>query len=257
VLLLLVKLTLAPGLVAATTLAARRWGQLVAGVVGGLPAVVGPILLALAVQHGDRFAADAAAGALAGLIALTSFMLAYAWIARRLAWPATLLLSWAVYSGVTALLDGASPRPEVAFPLVIACFFAGYRLLPRGGREDPVPATAVAPRWDLALRVLATAAFVLVLTGVAGALGPQLSGLLAAFPVLASVLCVFIHAQSGPAAVADFLRGLMAGLGGFAVFCFVVALAIPATGAVAAFLTGAALALALNGVLATRALART
>ena len=83
------KLTLAPGLVAATTLAARRWGALAGGVIGGFPAVVGPILIVIDVEHGDSFAADSATGALTGLLSLTAFVLTYAWVARRAPWPFT------------------------------------------------------------------------------------------------------------------------------------------------------------------------
>src|SRR3954469_5474549 len=116
------KLTLAPALVAGTTLVARRWGALLGGVVGGFPAVVGPILIALDAQHGDAFAARAAAGALAGLISLTAFLVAYAWLARRLPWPASLAASWAAFAVLTAALDGISPSAEVGLPLVIGSF---------------------------------------------------------------------------------------------------------------------------------------
>src|SRR5436305_13374342 len=54
--LLLLKLVLAPSLVGATSLAGRRYGMRLAGVLGGLPVVVGPILLALALDHGRTFA---------------------------------------------------------------------------------------------------------------------------------------------------------------------------------------------------------
>jgi hypothetical protein len=251
---LLMKLTLAPGLVAVTTLAGRRFGALVAGVVGGFPAVVGPILIALDAQHGDHFATAAAAGALAGLISLSAFLVAYAWLARSVPWPVALVGSWAAFALATLALDGVSPSPEVALPLVIGAFTLAYLALPAGGGR-PHAAVHPAQRWDLAMRVGATIAFVVVLTGVAGALGPGLSGLLAAFPVLASVLCAFTHAQEGPAAVADFLRGLVAGLGGFAVFCFAVAELLPATGPVVAFGAGTLAAMAVNGALAVRALA--
>jgi hypothetical protein len=245
------KLTLAPALVAATTLAARRWGALVGGVVGGFPAVVGPILIAIDVEHGDRFAARSAAGALAGLLSLTAFVLAYAWIARRLSWLPTLALSWAIYALATLALDGIDISAELALPLVLASFTAAVALMPRT-RARPHPAPA--PRWDLALRVGVTAVFVVALTAAAGALGPRLSGLLAAFPVLASVLSIFIHAQEGPDAVADFLRGMLGGLAGFAAFCFVVALVLRDSSPVVAFALATVVALAVNGALAVRAI---
>lgn len=245
------KLTLAPGLVAATTLAARRWGALAGGVIGGFPAVVGPILIAIDVEHGDAFAARSATGALAGLLSLTAFVLVYGWIARRVSWPGTLLAAWAVYALATAALDAIRLRAELALPLVLASFAAGYALMPRAhaAHEAGPP-----PRWDLALRVVVTAAFVVALTAGAGALGPRLSGLLAAFPVLASVLSVFIHAQDGGGAVADFLRGMLSGLAGFAAFCFVVAVTLPGAGPVAAFAPATVVALAVNGALAARAI---
>src|SRR4051812_41954368 len=242
------KLTLAPALVAATTLAARRWGALVGGVVGGFPAVVGPILVAIDAQHGDAFAARAAAGALAGLVSLTAFVVAYGWLARRLSWAPALAMSWLLFAAVTFALEGVSPAALPALALVLACFAAGYFLLPRSAeRASPPPA----PSWDLPMRVGATAGFVVVLTASAGALGPRLSGLLAAFPVLASVLSAFMHAQEGADAVADFLRGLLSGLVGFAAFCFVVATLLPDAGPVAAFAAATAVALAVNGGLAT------
>lgn len=245
------KLTLAPALVAVTTLAARRWGALAGGVVGGFPAVVGPILMAIDAEHGDFFAARAAGGALAGLLSLTAFVLAYAWAARRVSWPAALLSSWILYALATLALDGAVLRAELALPLVLASFAVGYALMPpvrSGGPPRP------APRWDLTLRVCATAAFVVALTAAAGALGPRLSGLLAAFPVLASVLAVFIHAQDGAHAVADFLRGMLRGLAGFAAFCFTVAIALAGTGPLLAFGLGTVVALVVNGALAVRAI---
>jgi hypothetical protein len=244
------KLTLAPALVAAATLVARRWGALVGGVVGGFPAVVGPILIALDAEQGDAFAARAAAGALAGLISLTAFVLAYGWLARMLSWPATLALSWAAFAIATVTLEQLSIPSEVALPLVLVCFALAYAGMPR---PEAAPPRSEAPRFDLGMRVLATAAFVVVLTAVANALGPQLSGLLAAFPVLASVLAVFIHAQDGPAAASEFLRGLLGGLAGFAAFCFVSAQLVPSAGAVAAFATGTLVAVAVNGALVVAA----
>ncbi len=64
------QLLVAPALVAAATLAARRWSPRVGGVVSAFPAIVGPVLLIGADAHGTAFAARAATGTLLGLVAL-------------------------------------------------------------------------------------------------------------------------------------------------------------------------------------------
>ena len=53
---LLLKLTLAPALVALATYVARRLGPRAGGMVSGIPVVAGPIVLIYAIEHGDRFA---------------------------------------------------------------------------------------------------------------------------------------------------------------------------------------------------------
>jgi len=232
VLVLALKLTLAPGLVAATTVAGRRWGPRVAGWLGGLPVVVGPILFALALEQGDAFAAEAAQGSLLGLLSLNAFVLAYAWAARRVGWAQALLAGWAAFAAATLALDPLRVSDEAALAVVVAAFFLTEAALPRGRGEEVAPHT---PRFDLLLRTVCTAALVLGLTALAGVLGPRLSGMLAAFPVLASVLAAFTQAQAGAVAAADFLRGLVRGLISFALFCFVVAVLLPSAGMAVAF----------------------
>src|SRR5205814_1542697 len=102
----------------------------------------------------------------------------------------------------------------------------------RGGGADPARDNARA-------RALVR----LALTGLAGALGPRLSGLLASFPVLATVLAAFTHAQEGPAAAAQLLRGFATGLVAFAAFCFAVAELLPRSSVAVAFLASAGIAL--------------
>jgi hypothetical protein len=240
--LLLLKLTLAPGLVAATTLAGRRWGPRLAGWLGGLPVVVAPILLAISLEHGRDFASRSAGGALLGLLSLTAFILAYGWCARVMGWLPAAAIGWAAFLGATLLLDQVEVANWLALVLVCASFAAAALLLPRA----PAEARSAPPAFDLVLRAAATAALVLILTGLAGSLGPHLSGLLASFPVLATVLAAFTHVQDGPAAAAQLLRGFATGLVAFAVFCFSVAELLPDHSIAVSFLAGAAIAIAVH-----------
>jgi len=95
--LLVLKVILTPLLVAAATLAARRWGFMVGGWLAGLPLVSGPISIFLALEQGPAFAAQAAAAALLGLFAAVTFCLVYACGAKKLTWQTSLLCAFSVY----------------------------------------------------------------------------------------------------------------------------------------------------------------
>jgi hypothetical protein len=88
------KILLAPTFVVGASLAARRYGARIGGLVGGLPVVAGPILLVFALSHGRAFAADAAAGTLLGIVSLLAFVVVYAHLAGRVRWAASLIFGW-------------------------------------------------------------------------------------------------------------------------------------------------------------------
>jgi hypothetical protein len=80
-----------------------------------------------------------------------------------------------------------------------------------------------------------TSALILLLALAARRFGPLVGGMLAALPVLASLLAVFTHREDGPEAVVELLRGMLAGMAGFVSFCAVIALLVVPIGIVAAF----------------------
>lgn len=97
------------------------------------------------------------------------------------------------------------------------------RLLPP---ESPAGGGAVSwPWWDLPARAAATAVLVLVVTGAAAA-APDLTGVLAPFPIATSVVAAFGLAQLGSPGAVRILRGVPRGLLGFSVFCFLVAVLV-------------------------------
>jgi hypothetical protein len=59
--------------------------------------------------------------------------------------------------------------------------------------------------------------------------------MLTPFPIALSVVCAFATAQAGHVGVLPLLRGIVPGLDGFALFCFLVAITIDRMPAVAAF----------------------
>src|SRR3954465_9835849 len=174
-----------PGLVGAATLAARRWGQGVGGVVSALPAIVGPALWISAERHGTAFAAEAAKGTLLGLAALSGFAFVYGRIALRGSWPWSLAGAWLAAAAIGAMMPAVDVGLLVAVLIALACLAAAHRGLPA---VRVPPAGEDRSQLDLLPRMALTATLILVLAAAAQPLGARLAGILAALPVLACIL---------------------------------------------------------------------
>jgi hypothetical protein len=245
--LIAVKLLLAPGFVVGASLASRRFGVRVGGLVAGLPVVAGPILLVYALEHGRLFAAEAAAGTLLGLVSLIAFVVVYGLLAGRASWRVCLPAGWLAFALATAVFYEVSIPIGVALALVGGALLVGWAVLPRPSGEGP-RARLTPPRWDLPMRAACALALVLTLTAVAGWLGPHLSGLLAPFPVMATVLATFTHAQRGTDELLRLLRGLLSGFGAFALFCFTLSMSLRTLDIASAFALATAVALLTQSV---------
>jgi uncharacterized membrane protein (GlpM family) len=243
------KILLAPTFVMGASLAARRYGARIGGLVGGLPVVAGPILLVFALSHGRAFAADAAAGTLLGIVSLLAFIVVYARVAGRVRWGASLILGWGAFFAMTAVLSTVTIGVDPALGVVLAAVGLTLLALPQvRGRQL---SAANHPAWDLPLRGLSALALVLALTALAGQLGAKLSGLLAPFPVIASVLAVFTHAQHGEQDLLRIMRGFVVGLVAYALFCFALAVSLESLSIAESFLLAAIAALTTQAVALT------
>jgi hypothetical protein len=243
---LLVKLLMAPSFVVGASLTARRFGPRIGGLVAGLPVVALPILLSYALAHGDRFAAGAASGTLIGLISLFAFVVAYGRLAGHLPWGLTMLLGWLAFAVSTAILSTFSLPSGLALALVALALVAGLACMPQPG-PDAGP-QAPPPSWDLPLRAVCALALVLTLTEISGWLGPQLSGLLAPFPIITTVLATFTHVQRGDEETVRLLRAMMAGFGAYALFCFTLTVSLRDLGTAAGFALATGVALAVQAL---------
>src|SRR5512132_4421333 len=127
---LVLKLVLTPLLIAAASLAGRRWGPAVGGWFVGLPLTSGPIALFLALDHGAGFAAAAAVGSLAGALAEAAFCLAYA-AAAPTGWPGALAAATVAFALVAALLQAAALPLALAAVAALAALVVALTLMPR------------------------------------------------------------------------------------------------------------------------------
>lgn len=240
--LLAVKVLLAPGFVVIASLAGRRFGIWVGGMLGGLPVVGAPILLIYALAHGERFAAHASAATLLGLISLMAFVVLYARLAGRWPWWPALLAGWSAFALLTFLFTFVKVSPVLALIVMALAMLVCRVLLPGAERRAADGVLPPLPSFDLPLRALSALALVLALTAASGWLGPQVSGLLAPFPVLASVLAAFTHAQRGHHEVVRLSGGLVLGYAAYALFCFTLALTLDSLGTLWAFALACAVA---------------
>ena len=252
---LALKLVLTPALIGVATVVGRRFGPSISGWLVGLPFTSGPVSLFLALEQGTSFAAAAAAGSIGGVAASAVFAVAYATVARRSGWPASLAVASVAFAaavvGLRALpLDSGFPLPLLAlYAGGVAAAIAGIRLIPPPDILEQAPA---APRWDLPVRMFVATGLVILITSAAPLLGPKLSGLLTTYPVYAGVLAVFAHAQRGGAAAVQVVRGLCYGILAFATFFLAVGALVDRVGILPAFLAAAAGAIFVQAVTLTR-----
>jgi hypothetical protein len=199
------------------------------------------VILYLALDHGTAFAASTAEGSLAGTMAVAAFSVAYARTARWRGWPAALAIGCAAFGVVSIAVQPIFGLPFVALVGIVALVLVALvRLMPPG---SPRTVGVALPWWDVPARMVTATLIVLAITAAAPLLGPQPSGVLATFPVFASVLTVFTHDRQGAGQAINVLRGLLTGVFGTCLFFIVLRLALEALGVAAAF--GLAIAAAL------------
>jgi hypothetical protein len=147
---------------------------------------------------------------------------------------------------MASLTQGLGWSLAVTAVLAAVGLVAVYLLLPPPASSVPL---TVLPWWDIPVRMLATLALVTAIVLSADLLGPQLSGIIATFPVIVTVVGAFTHHQSGPDAVRRMLRSLTLSLLAFVAFFFVVGATMPAVGLAVSFLLATAAALPVSAAL--------
>ncbi len=217
---LVFKLISTPLLLAATSLAGRRWGTSVGGALAAVPIVAGSIAFFVSLDNGPEFGSRTAAATLVGVCSLGCYSLVYARASTRFGWPACLLAAYSTVAVTSLAVVPLANAPGFAvFAIAVVALAVASRLMPPvrpGPRPEP-------PAWDIPARMVTGTVLVVVLTGVAQSLGPQLSGLLAAFPLVFTVLLVFTHRHEGADRARGLLRGFVAGLVATSLFLEIVA----------------------------------
>ena len=243
-LIILFKLFITPILISVATLAGRRWGPVVNGLVVGLPLTTGPISFILANEYGLKFATKAAAGNLAGQVSMCAFCLTYSLVAQKSGWRVSAGAAIAAFLATTFTLNRVSWQLLPAFMILICAIALVVCIVP----QRPVTLAVSAPsRWDLPARIGIATTFVIVLTSVANMLGPQLSGLISTFPIFGVLFAVFTHFQLGPQAASNLLRGIVLGSLAYAAFFLTVGVCLIPLGMALTYVLALLAALLVSG----------
>ena len=236
------KMLVTPTLMWAVSAAARRWGSLIGGLLSGLPLTSAPISIYLAVEQGERFAADAAIGSAEGLGAVACCSLAYVLCASRTTPFRACCAALAAFALGGILLHGlVRPGLWLAAAIDVPLMVLVLALCPPA--EAPARRTRP-PRWDMPAQLAASTALVLLVSGLAPLLGAGLSGVLAPIPIISWPLIAFARMQDGTGASIDVVRGSAQGSFGVLAFYLCVHLLLGRIDVVSAYAVSIALSAA-------------
>ena len=115
--LLILKITIVPLFIGLITLAGRKWGSGVAGLMGAFPVVAGPIIIFITLEQGPQFAALTSVSAISATACLLIFGLVYSWACIHLSWFFALLL--ALIAWFILALTLALTKPNLGIALLI------------------------------------------------------------------------------------------------------------------------------------------
>ncbi|PPD16242.1 MAG: hypothetical protein CTY25_02230 [Methylobacterium sp.] len=245
-LLLLSKMGIAATIVVAVSIIAEKSKPFLAAMVATLPVSAGPALVFLALGHDEAFMAGALVGSLVTNLALTFYILGYAWLAQRMSALPSLAGALMLWTFGAYLLKHLPWSLASALVLNIAAYLALIPLT-RSYLAARAGALPMRPWFAIPLRALAVAALVAAITLLSDVLGAYGSGWLAVFPVVLSSLIAILHPRIGGPATAAVIVSGVPGMIGFAIALAVAAVLVEPIGRFWALGLGLAITLAWNG----------
>jgi hypothetical protein len=203
----LIRVLLAPLAVVAGTLAQRRFGYAVSGLILGLPLTSLPLLWLVALQHGTAFASSMTGALLVGSIAEAIVLWLYARLTIHLSPSLALVGALGAFALAAEAVNLLRLSALLAGLITAVGFAAALRWWPITASNN----TVGEGRSRLWLRVTMSAVFTIVIVALAGRLGPVLAGLIDALPAMSLMMAFTTHQDHGSGASSRFLHGVTRG----------------------------------------------
>ena len=201
-----VKLLVAPLFIIFTYLIQKKYGARWGGIFMAVPFIVVPILIVVYIQQGSDFLYGSIVGTYAGQIGLLFFIATYTRMARRFNWPICILSSTSAFLICVAVMSPIIKELWVGVLIWLILWSISMKCFVDYDRDTKLPP---APKWDLWLRVASALFLIFTITQFAENLGPQLSGAFAMYPVMTSIMSTFNHYRFGPNASTAMMHGLL------------------------------------------------
>lgn len=245
-LLLIIKFTVTPILVGLASLAARRWGNRVAGLIIGFPLMTGPISIFLTIEQGAQFTVSSSIGILVALVGVAAFTLTYTIVARFSSWPISIGLAATMFIVTSAL---AAPHLTTHGSAALAAYGAILVAVTLMPRHEAAQDKLKVPGWEIWFRMLATGLMIALVTSIAQLVGPKWAGIIATVPVMVTIMVIFTHGRFGHQTAAVLLRSMTLSLLSFATFFVVLAYALQSMNPVLSYTLATIAAVGLNPII--------
>jgi hypothetical protein len=204
----LLRVLLVPLAVAVGTLAQRRFGDTVGGLVIALPIASLPLLWLVALQHGTGFASSMTSALLIGSVAEAVVLWLYAHFTVRFSPFAALGGALGVFALAAGAVDVLKLSAILAGVITAIGFAAALRWWPAVPQVSPSASQGPSRLW---LRIIVATLFTMAIASLAGRLGPILSGLIDALPATSLMMAFLTHQEQGSPASSHFLYGVTRG----------------------------------------------
>ena len=212
------------------------WGALIIS----LPVTAGPVYVFMVLEHDAAFVSAAALNGFAANAATGLFLIVYAKRAMDRALVSALGPAALAWLAAATAISVVSWTPGGAFLLNVIVYGSGLLLVrpARPGALAPSASVARPRARDLLVRAVAVALFVSAVLALSTALGPSLTGVVAAYPVTLTSTFVILHRRVGGAAMARLAGITIRGVFGFGLTLLTLHLLVRPYGATAALSGG-------------------
>lgn len=202
---LAIKVLFAPFFILLTHLIQKKFGARSGGIFMAIPFIVIPILIVLYIQEGAEFFHEALIGTYVGQVSTLFYILVFANLATRHSWLTCLIWSTSAYIGSVLILSNIISTIFIGVIIWTMLWITMLKTFPKYNRAELIPSST---KWDLPLRIASALFLIFTITAFAENLGAQLSGALAMYPVMTSIMSTFNHYRFGSNSSIALLHGL-------------------------------------------------